>query len=138
MFMIDAGTTASGAVLGVVMAAMLLGHWYLNAPGMPLSPLRRLIAVGAGFVAIRAALCAVGLAMHQMDALPAGPTWWLMLTLRWSFGLIGVVILLWMAWRTLDVPNTQSATGILYVAVIGTFVGETMSLLLSRESVYPL
>ena len=42
-------------------------------------------------------------------------------------------ILIWMAWQTLEIPNTQSATGILYVAVIGVFVGETMSLLLSAE-----
>jgi hypothetical protein len=63
---------------------------------------------------------------------------WMLLALRWLFGLAGVVILIWMAWQTLKIPNTQSATGILYVAVIGTFVGETMSLLLSAESVYPL
>ena len=39
---------------------------------------------------------------------------------------------------TVEIRSTQSATGILYVAVIGTFVGETMSLLLSAESVYPI
>ena len=42
--------------------------------------------------------------------------------------------LLWMAWRTLEIPNTQSATGILYVAVIGVFIGELTGLLLSAES----
>ena len=42
------------------------------------------------------------------------------------------------AWHTLKLPNTQSATGILYVGVIGTFLGELMSLLLSSESTYPL
>jgi hypothetical protein len=46
--------------------------------------------------------------------------------------------LAWMAWQTLKIPNTQSATGILYVAVIGTFVGETTALLLSAESLFPL
>ena len=64
--------------------------------------------------------------------------WWLFLLLRWSFGLVGVAVLAWMAWQTLKIPNTQSATGILYVAVIGTFVGETMALLLSAESLFPL
>src|SRR5690606_31814802 len=29
----------SGLLLGTTMAAMLLGHWYLNAPGMELAPL---------------------------------------------------------------------------------------------------
>jgi hypothetical protein len=43
-----------------------------------------------------------------------------------------------MAWRTLEVPNTQSATGILYVAVIGVFVGELAAALLSAESAFPL
>src|SRR5262245_15684384 len=31
----------SGLVLGIVFAAMLLGHWYLNSPGMELAPLRK-------------------------------------------------------------------------------------------------
>src|SRR5688500_12203204 len=43
----------SGIVLGVTTAAMLLGHWYLNSPGMELAPLRRLIAVAAAAVAIQ-------------------------------------------------------------------------------------
>ena len=64
--------------------------------------------------------------------------WILFLVLRWTFGLFGVGALAWMAWQTLKIPNTQSATGILYVAVIGTFVGETMALLLSAESLFPL
>jgi hypothetical protein len=129
--------TSSGATLGFVMAAMLLGHWYLNSPGMALTPLRRLILLAAIAVLTHAALCGVGLAF-ELSARTVPTTWWMFVALRWLFGLPGVLILLGMAWRTLDVPNTQSATGILYVAVIGTFVGETMSLLLSRESVYPL
>jgi hypothetical protein len=65
-------------------------------------------------------------------------SWLLFELLRWSFGLIGVLALLWMTWQTLKIPNTQSATGILYVAVIGTFVGELTGLLLSAESAFPL
>jgi hypothetical protein len=129
--------TASGATLGFVMAAMLLGHWYLNAPGMALAPLRRLIALAAIAVLAHTTLCGVALAF-ELSARSVPTTWWMFVALRWLFGLAGVMILLGMAWRTLEVPNTQSATGILYVAVIGTFVGETMSLLLSRESIYPL
>src|SRR2546423_420997 len=33
---------SGGLVLGGTMAAMLLGHWYLHAPGMKLAPLQRL------------------------------------------------------------------------------------------------
>ena len=35
----------SGLLLGVILAAMFLGHWYLNTPTMQLAPLRRLIAL---------------------------------------------------------------------------------------------
>jgi hypothetical protein len=129
--------TTSGALLGVVMASMLLGHWYLNAPGMAIAPLQRLLITAGAAVVLHGALCAVGLAM-ELSARSVATHFWMLLALRWLFGLIGVIILIGMAWQTLKIPNTQSTTGILYVAVIGTFVGETMSLLLSAESVYPL
>jgi hypothetical protein len=127
----------SGLLLGTTMAAMLLGHWYLNAPGMELAPLRRLLIAMAVAVTLQAALCGVGLALEaSQHALSTQD--WLFLLLRWSFGLIGVLILIGLTWKTLEIPNTQSATGILYVAVMGVFVGETMSLLLSAESVFPV
>ncbi len=127
----------SGWLLGVTMAAMLLGHWYLNSPGMQLAPLRRLLAIMAAAVAVQIVVSGVGLGL-ELGQRDVSLSFWLFVALRWLFGLLGVVILIWMAWQTLKIPNTQSATGILYVAVIGTFVGETMSLLLSRESVFPL
>jgi hypothetical protein len=124
-------------LLGPTMAAMLLGHWYLNAPGMQLAPLKKLLVAMAVAVLVHAALCGLGLAL-ETSRRPFGTQEWLFIFLRWSFGLIGVLVLTWLAWRTLAIPNTQSATGILYVAVIGVFVGETTSLLLSSASAYPL
>ncbi|MCC6494075.1 MAG: hypothetical protein IT424_13760 [Pirellulales bacterium] len=130
-------TLASGLLLGVTTAAMLLGHWYLNAPGMQLAPLRRLLVLMAAAVGLQAICCGLGLGLqtagHGLATHSA-----VFLMLRWSFGLIGVLLLAAMAWKTLDIPNTQSATGILYVAVIGAFVGETMSLLLSAEAAFPV
>jgi hypothetical protein len=128
----------SGLVLGVTFAAMLLGHWYLNSPGMELAPLRRLINAATLAVAIQALISAIGLGMELSAADNVMVTWLLFVMLRWSFGLAGVAVLLWMARETLKIPNTQSATGILYVAVIGVFVGELTALLLSAESVFPL
>lgn len=128
----------SGLLLGVTMASMLLGHWYLNSPTMQIAPLRKLLVAMAGVTTLQIVVSVCGLAGEMASAEVMPFQWWLFLALRWLFGLIGVAILTFMAWRTLDIPNTQSATGILYVAVIGTFVGETMSLLLSRESVFPL
>jgi hypothetical protein len=133
-----AATATSGLVLGVSFAAMLLGHWYLNAPGMELAPLRRLIAVAAVALIAQAAVSGIGLAAELSSGKDLSLAWLLFVLLRWSFGLFGVAGLLWMAYQTLKIPNTQSATGILYVAVIGTFVGELTGLLLSAESAYPL
>ncbi|MEM9658012.1 MAG: hypothetical protein AAF961_06595 [Planctomycetota bacterium] len=132
-------TTTSGLLLGVAMAAMLLGHWYLNWPGMRLEPLRRLLDALGLATLVEAAICALGLALEVSHrSTSPGLQFALFVTLRWAFGLIGVAGLTWMARETLKIPNTQSATGILYVAVIGTFVGETASLLLRSESAYPL
>jgi hypothetical protein len=123
---------AGGAVLGVTMAAMLLGHWYLNAPGMPLAPLFRLINLMIASLVVRAALAT----MSHFLAVRAGEmfdvTQWLFVALRWLTGLIGAVVVAVMARETLKVPNTQSATGILYVGVIVTFIGELTSLLMSQ------
>ncbi len=132
------GTCSSGLLLGMTMAAMLLGHWYLNSPTMELAPLRKLILAMAGAVGLQAIVSSLGLWGELTYAPEISTQWILFLLLRWLFGLVGVAILSWMAWQTLKIPNTQSATGILYVAVIGTFVGETMSLLLSSESLFPL
>lgn len=129
---------SSGLLLGVTFAAMLLGHWYLNSPTMQLQPLRRLIrALGLATV-LQAIVSVLGLSACLASGQVLSTQLTLFLVLRWGFGIVGVGILAWMALRTLDVPNTQSATGILYVAVIGTFVGETMALLLSAESIFPL
>jgi len=129
---------SSGLLLGLTMAAMLLGHWYLNSPTMELVPLRQLIAAMGVAVGLQAVLSTLGLWGEIAATGQLSLQWVLFVVLRWTFGLIGVAAMAWMAWQTLKIPNTQSATGILYVAVIGTFVGETMALLLSSESLYPL
>ena len=127
-----------GLLLGTTMAAMLLGHWYLNAPGMPLAPLWRLIGLLALAVALRAAICAWGLGQDVAATGWPGMTDLLFLSMRWLGGLVGTAAMAVMAWQTLKIPNTQSATGILYVAVITTFLGELASGLLSAQTGYPL
>jgi hypothetical protein len=121
----------SGLVIGFPLASMLLGHWYLNSPRMELAPLEQQIGRLGIAVVLRMVVCGSGLAWVLTRSEPVAGYFFAFLTLRWLFGLIGVAILAWMAWRTLKVPNTQSATGILYVSVIASFAGELASLLLS-------
>ncbi|MDC0934838.1 hypothetical protein OAS39_01035 [Pirellulales bacterium] len=128
---------ASGLLTGLVTAAMLLGHWYLNAPGMKLQPLNRLIALSYVALALQTAVCGIGIWCELQDR-GSFASEVAMIAVRWSFGLVGVAVLLWMARQTLKIPNTQSATGILYVAVIGCFTGEIMSQVLSVKTAYPV
>jgi len=122
----------SGAVVGLTVHAMLLGHWYLNAPGMRVDALRRMIdlamvawglqlAVSLSVAIVRWSVASVGIADSATVALGS---------LRWLAGLIGLPILLWLSRKTLDIPNTQSATGILYVACLAAIVGELTAQLL--------
>jgi len=129
---------SAAMTLGTTLAAMFLGHWYLNSPGMKLAPLERLIGAMAGAVAARAGVCGAGLVCQVLDVGPPDASTTLFLILRWLAGIFGAMALAAMAWRTLKIPNTQSATGILYVAVIVTFIGELCSLLLDTASQYPL
>ncbi|HEV3342223.1 MAG TPA: hypothetical protein VG125_17780 [Pirellulales bacterium] len=126
-----------GLVLGVTMASMLLGHWYLNAPGMPLAPLKRLVACMVAALLVRALLAAIGLALEQRTE-TFDLSQWLFVAMRWSMGVVGGLIVAVMARQTLKIPNTQSATGILYVGVVLTFVGELTAQLLSRGKPFPL
>lgn len=133
-----ADALAGGLVLGVTMAAMLLGHWYLNAPGMKLAPLRRLVLLAAGSVVLRAIVCGAGLMLWIGSSGAPAQADWLFLALRWLSGLVGVAAMAWMTWQTLKIPNTQSATGVLYVAVILSFIGELTGQLLSARVGVPL
>jgi hypothetical protein len=125
----------AGLFLGSTMAAMFLGHWYLNTPTMELAPLRRLVLLVGAAVIARAVVCAAGLAL-QTSLVGAPPLPFVVL--RWLAGLIGALALVVMTWKTLNIPNTQSATGILYVGVIAAFLGELTSQLLSAGTVFPV
>jgi hypothetical protein len=131
---------AGGLVLGATLAAMLLGHWYLNTPGMRLAPLLRLVKLAAAAIVLRGLLCGAGLALEVALFGARTRPWQLFILLRWLAGVFGALGLLWMTWKTLTQqrPNTQSATGILYVAVLATLLGELAAQLLSAEATYPL
>jgi hypothetical protein len=130
-----------GLLLGAVLTAMLLGHWYLNTPTMKLDPLKRLIGLLAVAVGLRMAVGLPGawlLAAGQLPVAHGQQAWLIFLALRWLSGLVGVLALAWLTWQTLKIPNTQSATGILYAAVVLAFIGELTAQLLAAQTRYPV
>jgi hypothetical protein len=129
----------SAAVLGSATTAMLMGHSYLIAPSMSLTPLLRLVAALMIATVLRMGLAGAGLwfwtAGHGFDSLDETALW---LPVRWGIGLFAPLVLGWMAWQTTRIRSTQSATGILYVVVIFCFLGELTSQLLLRNTGYVL
>ena len=149
----------SGCLIGFTVNAMLLGHWYLNAPGMRVDVLRRsidqtLFVWGGLFCSVvavvvwnfntgehanatlfsnvfRAVTSATSGGTGSLDETGLALLW-----LRWLAGLLGLPVLLWMSRMTLDIPNTQSATGILYVACLAVILGELTAQLLGMTAVY--
>jgi len=147
----------SGCLIGLTVNAMLLGHWYLNAPGMRVEALRRsidqtlfvwglLLAItvaavgwqfttassdGIGWLSRLGAAVAVASAGQNVGLDQTGLA---LLWLRWLAGLVGLPVLLVMSRKTLDIPNTQSATGILYVACLAVILGELTAQLLAVPS----
>ena len=136
-----ADRVTGGLVLGSITTAMLLGHWYLNTPGMKLAPLQRLIGLISIAVVCRIAVSGSG-AWLEATRLAAAESlsqqWLLFLTLRSLAGLVSPLGLAWMTWLTLKIPNTQSATGILYAAVILAFIGELTAQLMTASAHYPV
>lgn len=129
------GEIASSLLLGATVTGMLLGHWYLTAPTMSIAPLSRLNSFLFAAAVARFALSgiALGIGTGQLVGL-THLTW---LALRWSAGIIGPLGVAVMVWRILKYRNTQAATGVLFVGVILTFIGEMTAVLLLRETGIP-
>jgi hypothetical protein len=74
-----------------------------------------------------------GLEMIQSAAASQGPdrATLALIALRWIGGLAGLPVLLVMSRQTLAIPNTQSATGILYVACLAAITGDLAAQLLA-------
>lgn len=113
---------ASTATLGMALCGMLLGHRYLTASGMPLEPLGEANFLLGYAGLLRLTVSAVALAWGA--SLLTGTTPYVWLALRWFAGIGGPIVCWWLVRRILVYRNTQAATGVLFVAVILTFIGE--------------
>jgi hypothetical protein len=132
-----AGALASGALLGSVTLAMILGHWYLVVRGMEIDPLKRLTVATlvtsiARIVVVVAALCVTG--VWNEIAIRQGIFFWM----RAGWGLLGPLLLYPMVWGTVRIRSTMAATGILYVDVVAVVIGEVLGGWLSAIAHVPV
>lgn len=106
--------------LGAATHGMALGHWYLNQARLPLEPLKHAVVILGGAVAISlgSGLLAgpelrEGVVPSGILAVKASTYWWTWLALVGATGGIS-----WMVWQTIKERATQSATGLLYLAIV--------------------
>ena len=123
---------ASAALLGSTLSAMLLGHHYLTAPAMSIEPLRRFVRCMAWALGIRSTLAAAGLATWAASHPWRGSDTALLLAVRWGMGVAGPALATFMTRETVKIRSTQSATGILYIAMTLVLFGELSAMVLSR------
>ncbi len=130
---------SSGFLLGSTLTAMLLGHHYLTAPAMSIDPLKRAVIFMACALSIRSILAGAGLAISPGE--PAAPDAGvgfidagMFMAARWGMGFVGTAIAIYMTWRTAQLRSTQSATGILYIAMIFVLFGELTSMILAQRT----
>jgi len=134
----------SAWLAGSILLAMTLGHFYLVIPSLSINPLRNLFRFSLA-----------GLLLRVLLVSTAGALWWfgggrdaidvalflrqgVFVLQRVLFGLAIPVSLAYFTWKTIEMRSTQSATGILYVVVFLTLVGEALSVYLSLETAIPI
>ncbi|MBI1324173.1 hypothetical protein GC170_13445 [bacterium] len=132
---IEAAARMAGAAwLGATLTAMLLGHYYLTAPAMSIAPLSILIRgmfLGLGLRAVTTlAPFVLGQTSGGMNLDAFSALW---LGMRVVMGYAGTFLATYLAWRTAAIRSTQSATGILYIALALLLFGELTAMLLGRS-----
>ena len=125
---------SSALLLGWSLVAMLLGHWYLVAPGLTFRHLVVFCRVLVGTVVLRMLAVAATLASaysvevmvepHPLRTLTTMQGQGMFFWFRILWGLAIPLALAAMSLHCARRRSNQSATGILYVLVVGTFIGE--------------
>ncbi len=134
---------ATGAVAGGVGLAMVLGHWYLTVPELPIAWLQKLnrftvLAMLASLVLLLTTCVFFrdDLARARSPLLSA---WGLIqLGARVSTGLALPLLFAWMTAGSLSWRNTRSATGILYASTVVVLIGTAVSVSLQHAYGIPL
>jgi hypothetical protein len=135
------GTRASGLfaiqllvaalALGAVNAAMLLGHWYLVTPKLSPAPLRRMMALHAGALAMQAGAFAIALLLVGTDPLRGDIAW--LTWLRLGAGTLLPIVVTLLAWLASRAASLQASTGLLYIGLAlvmaGSIAGASISYL---------
>ncbi len=132
---------SSALLLGAVTLAMMLGHWYLVIPKLSITPLKRYSTAYillTAWMALQLAGCY--LLYGNTTGSDGGLVFYreiIFILFRVSWGLLAPLGMAYWIWETVRMRSTQSATGILYAAMVCTMMGEGMGLYLTLSMGVP-
>jgi hypothetical protein len=126
------GLLAGALLLGGVMNGMMLGHWYLNQPGLKAWALGRLtdLALVATALAGAAGLVSIGELTNAstegaiLGISGFGHSFSVVFFIAWITLLVFTGGVVWGARRCVAIKSIQSATGLFYVAILTAGVSE--------------
>ena len=136
-FLLALNAIASLALSGIVLATLILGHWYLISPRLSFRPLLRGAALFFGAVCFRLAVLAAILSVFGwadgldgklfLNRILSWNEFGMFFLLRVFWGIVGPLILSILVYKTAAIQSNQSATGILYVALVFVLIGELIT-----------
>jgi hypothetical protein len=139
------GAAGSSLLLGSVVVSMVLGHWYLVDTTLSIAPLKDGALLFGVAVLWRWLNVLVVLAREGWDVVrvtnPADvfySTLGLFFLFRAITGLIAPLLLAGPILQTVRMRSTQSATGLLYVAMVVVLFGELIAQFLTSATGFPL
>jgi len=136
----------SAAMLGAVATGLSLGHWYLIELGLSLDPFKRIFKFYAGTLIVHLSVLVFGagllLVVGSEPSLSGLSHLWTdhraLLGLRLGLGPLASLLLAYMIWRTLQIPQTMAATGLFYIAILAAGVGEFLGRFILFRTALPL
>lgn len=117
-------------VVGFAGMGMTLGHWYLVTPRLPEKPLRELTGLLFVVMVVQALFLAPALLLPHdtvQTSVDKEITSNVFFYMRVGFGLAFPGLLAWMAYDSSGVRAMQSATGLLYIAMVLVICGEVVA-----------
>lgn len=138
-FAFNINALLSMLLLGFTLNAMMLGHWYLIQPDLPIAELKRISLIMLVLMTARLLysvypLSSIVAHKNEMEIYSyfLSTTSGVFLLMRVTWGILAPLVFGYLIWNTVKISSTQSATGILYVAVLSVITGEIISLYLAQ------
>lgn len=140
-----ANTLASTLLQGSALIGLLLGHYYLRDPQLPISLIRRLANLFLLATVLQGLLMAANVGALSLFGGPdaaariglLSSSHGMAFLARLFVGILGSFTLACLIWDTLRIPNVQAATGFFYIAILTVTIGEFLGRYLSLSTSIP-